>query len=54
MLNALKKHLYAFALLALPGVMYYELLHFVVGLFLFARPTGISIIPKQVKEALRP
>ena len=35
------------ALLGFPGVILHESMHFIVGLFLFAKPTSVNLIPRR-------
>ncbi|MCX4151049.1 MULTISPECIES: hypothetical protein [Paraburkholderia] len=39
-----------FALLALPGTVAHELLHWIAGLVSFARPEGLSVIPRRLPD----
>jgi hypothetical protein len=39
------------ALLSLPGTFFHELIHFVVGFLLFAKPTSFSVRPKGAEKS---
>jgi hypothetical protein len=45
-----RSHVLLFALFALPGTLTHELLHFLVGLALGAKPASLSVIPKRERD----
>lgn len=44
------KNIYLTALINIPGTILHELAHFVIGLLLYAKPTGFSLFPKKSGE----
>ena len=50
LLLAAQQRIWHIALLGFPGVVLHELMHFLVGLILFAKPTSFSLIPRRVKS----
>jgi len=45
--NATYKSMFMSALINIPGTLLHELMHFIVGLFLNARPCNFSIVPRR-------
>lgn len=48
LLHLLRRSMVLLSLAAFPGTLLHELLHFIVGLLLFARPSGFSVVPRRV------
>jgi len=48
--NFFKTNFIAFFIFSLPGTLAHELAHFLLGLILFAKPVGFSLIPKRTSE----
>lgn len=47
MLYLLRRSLLSLSIAAFPGTLLHELAHFIVGLLLFGRPSGFSVIPRR-------
>lgn len=48
LLYLLRRSMVLLSLAAFPGTLLHELLHFSVGLLLFGRPSGFSVVPRRV------
>ena len=48
LLYFLRRSIVLFSLAAFPGTLLHELLHLIVGLLLYGRPSGFSVIPRRV------
>lgn len=48
LLYLLRRSMVLLSLAAFPGTLLHELLHFIVGLLLFGRPSGLSVLPRRV------
>ncbi len=48
----LRRSVLLLSLAAFPGTLLHELLHFVVGLLLWGRPSGFSVLPRRVSRGV--
>jgi hypothetical protein len=48
LLTLLRRSMLLLSVAAFPGTLLHESLHFIVGLLLFGRPTGFSVIPRRL------
>jgi hypothetical protein len=48
LLTLLRRSVVLLSVAAFPGTLLHEVLHFIVGLLLFGRPSGFSVIPRRV------
>lgn len=50
--NFFSKNFILYSLFNLPGTILHELMHFIVGLILFATPKGFSLIPRRIGDSI--
>lgn len=50
LLRVLRRKMWAYTLVLLPGTIAHELLHWIVGWLLFAKPTSLSVIPRRADD----
>jgi hypothetical protein len=50
--NFFSRNYILYSIFNLPGTILHELMHFLVGLILFATPKGFSLIPKRIGDSI--